>query len=166
MKSEGAPSGSRSPERSREQFLARAIEAGRERRKRNRELLIQREHAKAPPPSAPREVVKLLICAILFLPLIGIGIALAASVEANYGSTAAWIVALAGSALLAAVIYNGPRLVRAMASDIIGLVKYRQRNPGAFWGAIALILGMILLLYGGLQRNPAIKHPARAISPR
>jgi len=123
------------------------LAAAKAQRARNREMLLARERAAEPPQGPLRTFVTVVVCGLFFLPLVGFAAMIALTVNRKLGSNVAWIVFALGLALISAVVYQGPRLLRAMTSDVVGLVKSRKREPQAFWGAIALLLAIATLVY-------------------
>ncbi|MEO6708087.1 MAG: hypothetical protein ABI054_01375 [Planctomycetota bacterium] len=129
---------------------AEVLAAAKAQRVHNRELLLKRERDAEPPQGPLRTFLTVVLCGLFFLPLIGFDALIALTVNRKLGSAVAWIVFGLGLALISSVVYNGPRLLRAMTSDVSGLVKSRKREPQAFWGALALLLAIATLLYAAL----------------
>jgi hypothetical protein len=111
----------------------RAIALGRERRKRNRELLQRREHELDPPSSPIVEGLMTLLCGALFVPLL-----------MPIGMITSWVVGALLAALFVVAIYHGPRRVRAIAREGRAMLRGARRDPMSFAMLLCFVLGIPL----------------------
>jgi hypothetical protein len=122
----------------------RAIALGRERRKRNRELLQRRERELDPPSSPLVEGLMTLLCGALFVPLLmPIGM-ITSWVNYRVGEPAAWVVGALLAALFVVAIYHGPRRVRAIAREGRAMLRGARRDPMSFAMSLCFVLGIPL----------------------
>lgn len=126
-----------------------ALALGRERRHANREKLLRRERDLDPPSSPLVEGLKVLLATAFFVPLLWpIGI-LVRRTNRYWGSVAAGLVAVVCAIWLGAVLYNGPRLLRACARDLRGALGGWKRDPKTLAWLLLVLIGVPLIVMFG-----------------